>query len=63
MILLFGGNGQLRSLCREQNIDEVLISSSQFSAERVKEILRDCEEERVVLKRMRIEIEQLSEEE
>jgi UDP-GlcNAc:undecaprenyl-phosphate GlcNAc-1-phosphate transferase len=59
---VYGGNGQLRSLCREQRVDEVLISSSQFSAERVKEILRDCEEERVVLKRMRIEIEQLSEE-
>ncbi|HEV2915771.1 MAG TPA: hypothetical protein VGX92_20990 [Pyrinomonadaceae bacterium] len=60
---VYAGNGQLRSLCREQRVDEVLISSSQFSAERVKEILRDCEEEHVRLKRMRIEIEQLSEEE
>jgi UDP-GlcNAc:undecaprenyl-phosphate GlcNAc-1-phosphate transferase len=59
---VYGGNGQLRSLCREQRVDEVLISSSQFPEERVKEILRDCEEERVVLKRMRIKIEQLSEE-
>ena len=59
---VFGGNGQLRSLCREQNIDEVLISSPRFSDERVKEILRDCEEEKIVLKRMRIRIEQLSEE-
>jgi len=57
---VFGGNGQLRSLCREQRVDEVLISSSQFSDERVKEILRDCEEEHVILKRMRIKIEQLS---
>lgn len=57
---VFGGNGQLRSLCREQRVDEVLISSSQFSDERVKEILHDCEEERVILKRMRIKIEQLS---
>lgn len=59
---VYGGNGQLRSLCREQRVDEVLISSSQFPEERVKEILRDCEEEQVVLKRMRIKIEQLSEE-
>jgi UDP-GlcNAc:undecaprenyl-phosphate GlcNAc-1-phosphate transferase len=59
---VFGGNGQLRSLCREQRVDEVLISSSQFSDERVKEILHDCEEEHVILKRMRIKIEQLSRE-
>jgi UDP-GlcNAc:undecaprenyl-phosphate GlcNAc-1-phosphate transferase len=59
---VYGGNGQLRSLCREQRINEVLISSSQFPEERVKQILRDCEEEQVVLKRMRIKIEQLSEE-
>ncbi|HEX8145403.1 MAG TPA: hypothetical protein VF553_22735 [Pyrinomonadaceae bacterium] len=58
---VYGGNGQLRSLCREQKVDEVLISSSQFSEERVKEILRDCEEEQIVLKRMRIKIERLSE--
>ena len=58
---VYGGNGQLRSICREQRVDEVLISSSQFPDERVKEILRDCEEEQVVLKRMRIRIEQLSE--
>jgi UDP-GlcNAc:undecaprenyl-phosphate/decaprenyl-phosphate GlcNAc-1-phosphate transferase len=56
---VYGGNGQLRNVCREQRIDEVLISSSQFSEERVKEILRDCEEEHVTLKRMRIRIEQL----
>lgn len=59
---VYGGNGQLRSLCREQRVDEVLISSPRFSEERVKEILRDCEEEHIVLKRMRIRIEQLSEE-
>jgi UDP-GlcNAc:undecaprenyl-phosphate/decaprenyl-phosphate GlcNAc-1-phosphate transferase len=58
---VFGGNGQLRNLCREQRIDEVLISSPRFSEERVKEILRDCEEEHIVLKRMRIRIEPLSE--
>ncbi len=60
---VYGGNGQLRSVCRDQHIDEVLISSPRFSEERVKEILRDCEEEHIVLKRMRIRIEQLSEEE
>jgi UDP-GlcNAc:undecaprenyl-phosphate/decaprenyl-phosphate GlcNAc-1-phosphate transferase len=57
---VYAGNGQLRTVCREQRVDEVLISSSQFSEERVREIMRDCEEEQVILKRMRIRIEQLS---
>ena len=59
---VFGGNGALRSICREQRVDEVLISSSRVSAERIQEIMRDCEAQHVTLKRMRIEIETLSEE-
>ena len=38
-------------------MDEVLISSSKITEERMREILRDCEEARITLKRMRIEIE------
>ncbi len=57
---VYGGNGALRSLCKEQRVDEILISSSRFPEERVSEILRDCEAERVTLKQMRIKIEQLS---
>jgi UDP-GlcNAc:undecaprenyl-phosphate GlcNAc-1-phosphate transferase len=59
---VFGGNGALRSICREQRVDEVLISSMRVSEERVEEILRDCREHHVALKRMRIKIETLSEE-
>ncbi|PYS51313.1 MAG: glycosyl transferase [Acidobacteria bacterium] len=59
---VFGGNGMLRSLCRAQRIDEVLISSSRFTEERTAEILRDCKEEQVTLKRMRIRIEEVSDE-
>jgi UDP-GlcNAc:undecaprenyl-phosphate GlcNAc-1-phosphate transferase len=59
---VFDGNGSLRNVCRQQHVDEVLISSSKFSENRIKEILRDCEEEHVTLKRMRIWIEQLSDE-
>jgi UDP-GlcNAc:undecaprenyl-phosphate GlcNAc-1-phosphate transferase len=59
---VFGGNGQLRDICREQRVDEVLISSSRFSRERVAEILHDCAEAQVALKRMRIEIETISDE-
>jgi len=59
---VFGGNGMLRSICREQRVDEVLISSARFPEERISEILRDCEEEQVMLKRMRIRIERVSDE-
>jgi UDP-GlcNAc:undecaprenyl-phosphate GlcNAc-1-phosphate transferase len=59
---VFGGNGALSSICREQRIDEVLISSTRVSEERVKEIMRDCQEQHVTLKRMRIKIETISEE-
>jgi UDP-GlcNAc:undecaprenyl-phosphate GlcNAc-1-phosphate transferase len=54
---VFGGNGNLRRVCEEQSVEEVLISSSKFEEDRVREILRDCEEARITLKRMRIEIE------
>ncbi|HKC66116.1 MAG TPA: hypothetical protein VKB86_20900, partial [Pyrinomonadaceae bacterium] len=59
---VMGGNGTLRSLCREQRIDEVLISSSRFTEERIAEILRDCKEEQVIVKRMRIRIEEVNDE-
>jgi UDP-GlcNAc:undecaprenyl-phosphate/decaprenyl-phosphate GlcNAc-1-phosphate transferase len=54
---VFGGNGHLRRICAEQQIEEVLISTSRIGNERVREIRRDCEDARVTLKRMRIEIE------
>ncbi|MEJ7617079.1 MAG: hypothetical protein WKF30_09005 [Pyrinomonadaceae bacterium] len=57
---VFGGNGALQSICQQNRIEEVLISSSRFSAERIKEIMRACEHERVGLKRMRIQFEELS---
>lgn len=57
---VFGGNGSLPNICEEQKIDEVLISSSHFTAERIADILRDCEAAHVTLKRMRIYMEQIS---
>jgi UDP-GlcNAc:undecaprenyl-phosphate GlcNAc-1-phosphate transferase len=54
---VFGGNGMLRALCREHQIEEVLISSAHFSDERIAEITSDCEAEQITLKRMRIRIE------
>ena len=57
---VFGGNGALRSICEEQRIAEVLISSTQISEERLATILHDCEAAQVTLKRMRIQIETLN---
>ncbi|MDX6696423.1 MAG: UDP-GlcNAc:undecaprenyl-phosphate/decaprenyl-phosphate GlcNAc-1-phosphate transferase [Blastocatellia bacterium] len=59
---VFGGNGALPGICRKYRVDEVLISSTRVSEERIREIKRDCEEQRITLKRMRIEIETISEE-
>jgi UDP-GlcNAc:undecaprenyl-phosphate GlcNAc-1-phosphate transferase len=58
---VFGGNGSLRSVCSEQRVDEILISSPKISKERIREIQRDCRESNVALKRMLIKIEQLDE--
>ena len=57
---VFGGNGSLRDICGSQKIDEVVISSPRLPENRVKQIQLDCEAENITLKRMRIEIEQLS---
>ena len=56
---VFSGNGDLGNVCRAQRIDEVLISSSQMSEERVQEILALCRAEQIVLKQIRISIEEL----
>jgi len=54
---VLGGNGNLRRICEEQKVEEVLISSSKIEEERVRQILRECDEAQITLKRMRIEIE------
>jgi UDP-GlcNAc:undecaprenyl-phosphate/decaprenyl-phosphate GlcNAc-1-phosphate transferase len=59
---VYGGNGSLQSICREHHVDEVLISSSKFTKERIRQIQDDCRESNIVLKRMLIKIEQLEDE-
>jgi UDP-GlcNAc:undecaprenyl-phosphate GlcNAc-1-phosphate transferase len=54
---VFGGNGQFRNICHEQQVEEVLISSSKIDEENIRRILRECEDAHITLKRMRIEIE------
>jgi len=58
---VYAGNGDLTSLCKEQQVDEVLISSSRMTDERLQEILTDCQSQDIAVKRMRITIEDLSE--
>jgi len=54
---VFGGNGNLRHICDQHRVEEVLISSQKIADERVKQILHDCDAAQITLKRMRIEIE------
>jgi UDP-GlcNAc:undecaprenyl-phosphate GlcNAc-1-phosphate transferase len=56
---VLGGSGELVAVCRAQRIDEVLISSSQLSDERLQQLLESCRAEDIVLKRMRVHIEEL----
>ncbi len=59
---VFGGNGDLPEICKRHDVDEVLISSLKMSAERVAEVLSVCRENQIVLRRMRITIEELTKE-
>ncbi len=57
---VLGGSNDLVPVCREQKIDEVLISSSNMSADRIEELLKACRTEDIVLKQMRVKIEELT---
>jgi UDP-GlcNAc:undecaprenyl-phosphate GlcNAc-1-phosphate transferase len=56
---VFGGNGQLRAICRQHRVSEVVISSLRISEERINQLRLDCEAEQVRLKRMTIHVESL----
>jgi UDP-GlcNAc:undecaprenyl-phosphate GlcNAc-1-phosphate transferase len=58
---VYGGNGDLSAICRQHDVDEVLISSSRMTEDRLKEILGFCRNQEIVVKRMRITIEDLTE--
>jgi UDP-GlcNAc:undecaprenyl-phosphate/decaprenyl-phosphate GlcNAc-1-phosphate transferase len=58
---VYGGNGDLNSVCTQHNVDEVLISSSRMPEERLKKILSFCGTQDIAVKRMRITIEDLTE--
>jgi UDP-GlcNAc:undecaprenyl-phosphate GlcNAc-1-phosphate transferase len=58
---VYAGNGDLTSVCRQHNVDEVLISSSKMSEARLQEILELCQAQNIMVRRMRITIEDLAE--
>jgi UDP-GlcNAc:undecaprenyl-phosphate/decaprenyl-phosphate GlcNAc-1-phosphate transferase len=59
---VFGGNGDLGSVCAQHEIDEVVISSMKMTDERIQEVLRTCNENQIAVKRMRITMEDLTSE-
>jgi UDP-GlcNAc:undecaprenyl-phosphate/decaprenyl-phosphate GlcNAc-1-phosphate transferase len=56
---VFGGNGDLASVCAQQDIHEIVISSLKMTDERVQEVRRSCSDRQIAVKRMRITIEDL----
>ncbi len=58
---VFGGNGDLGTVCSQHEVDEVVISSMKMTDERVQEVIRCCSEKQITVKRMRITMEDLTE--
>ena len=54
---VFAANGDLTQICRQHDVNELLISSTKVSEERVQEIARNCLDQEIGVKRMRISIE------
>jgi FlaA1/EpsC-like NDP-sugar epimerase len=54
---VFGGNGSLSEICKNNEVEEVLLSSRRFSPQRVSEIREICLEADVSLKRAWLKIE------
>jgi UDP-GlcNAc:undecaprenyl-phosphate/decaprenyl-phosphate GlcNAc-1-phosphate transferase len=57
---VLGTGVELANVCRQQNIEEVLISSSTISDARVQEMIVLCHEQDIVLKRILMQIEELT---
>jgi len=57
---VFGGNGDLSTICVQHKVDEVVISSLKMSEERIQEVVQCCAERQIAVKRMRITMEDLS---
>lgn len=56
---VLAANGDLTAVCKQYEVDELLISSAKMSDERVQEIVLRCNEEEITVRRMRIAIEEI----
>lgn len=56
---VFAGNGDVSVVCKQQEVDELIISITKMSEERIQEILHRCQSEEIAVRRMRIIIEEL----
>jgi UDP-GlcNAc:undecaprenyl-phosphate GlcNAc-1-phosphate transferase len=56
---VFGGNGSLPEICRERDVQEILISFRRLSPERLGEVREVCRQADVSLKRAHLKIESL----
>ncbi len=54
---VYGGNGSLETICRQNEIQEILVSFRNLSPERLKEVRAICDSENISLKRALIRIE------
>ena len=54
---VYGGNGSLETICRQNEIQEILVSFRNLSSERLKEVRTICDSTNISLKRALIKIE------
>jgi UDP-GlcNAc:undecaprenyl-phosphate GlcNAc-1-phosphate transferase len=54
---VYSGNGSLQKICRENQVEEILLSTTRFSPVRLEEIRKICQDTEVSLKRALLKIE------
>ncbi len=57
---VFGGNGLLPKILADHDVEQVLISTPRISAERIAQILGQCESRNIELRRLAIKLETIS---
>ncbi len=58
---VFGGNDSLSTVCRENDVEEILLTIRRMPAEKLSEIKDICDEEEITLKRAWLKIEPIDE--
>jgi UDP-GlcNAc:undecaprenyl-phosphate/decaprenyl-phosphate GlcNAc-1-phosphate transferase len=58
---VFGGNSSLTTICRENDVEEILLTIRQMPADKLGEIKDICDEEEIILKRAWLKIEPIDE--